>query len=128
MSHNSVSSISLVLEIKGKFRVNCELKRHLSPKTVGMISRSIPLKGNVHKFGASGIYFGIQITSGVERPRNEFKRGDIAFYPVGNCICFFYVDTKNGKSMTPIGKILTGIDELEQAAIGDEILFYDDVG
>ena len=30
--------------------------------------------------------------------------------------------------MTPIGKILTGIDELEQATIGDEVLFYDDIG
>jgi len=128
LSHNSVSSISLVLEIKGKFRVNCELKRHLSPKTVGMISRSMPHKGNVHKFGSSGIYFEIQIASGVERSRNEFKKGDIAFYPVANYICFFYADTKNGKSMTPIGKILTGIDELEQATIGDEVLFYDDIG
>ena len=95
-----------MLEIKGKFRVNCELKRHLSPKTVGMISRSMPHKGNVHKFGSSGIYFEIQITSGVERPRNEFKRGDIAFYPVGNCIGFFYVDTKYGKSKNQICKIL----------------------
>ena len=117
-----------MLEIKGKFRVNCELKRHLSPKTVGMISRSIPLKGNVHRFGASGIYFGIQITSGVERPRNEFKRGDIAFYPVGNCICFFYNDSKQAKVMTPIGKMVTGVDDLLQANIGDEILFYVDTG
>ena len=93
-----------------------------------MISRSIPLKGNVHRFGESGIYFGTQITSGVERPRNEFKKGDIAFYPVGNYICFFYADIKNGKSMTPIGKILAGIDELQQSTIGDEILFYDDIG
>jgi len=128
LSHNSVSSVSLVLEIKGKFRINCELKRHLSPKTVGMISRSIPLKGNVHKFATTGIYFGVQITSGVERPKNEFKKGDIAFYPVGNCICFFYSDTKNAKSMTPIGKILSGIDELQKAVVGDEILFYDDIG
>ena len=128
MDSNSVSNVSLVLEIKGKFRVNCELKRHLSPKTVGIISRSIPIKGNVHKFSSGGIYFEAQITSGVERAKKEFKRGDIAFFPVGNCICFFYQDTIHGKSMTPIGKIKTGVDELIQASVGDEILLYADIG
>ena len=93
MNDNSVSSVPIVLEIKGKFQIKCVLKRHLSPKTVGMISRSIPLKGNVHKFSRYGIYFEVQITSGSERPKKEFKRGDIAFYPVGNYICFFYGDS-----------------------------------
>jgi len=128
LSANSVSNVSLILEIKGKFQINCELKRHLSPKTVGIITRSIPLTGNVHKFGISGIYFIAEITSGVERAKCEFKKGDIAFYPLGNCICFFYKDTKSSKSMTPIGKINTNIDDLTQAVVGDEILFYDDIG
>jgi len=128
LSVNSASNISLILEIKGKFRINCELKRHLSPKTVGMINRSTPLKGNVHKLGTVGVYFEAQIISGVERPKKEFKRGDIAFYPVGNYICFFYENSIHGKPMTPIGKIVTGIDELTQANVGDEILFYDDTG
>ena len=30
--------------------------------------------------------------------------------------------------MTPIGKINTNIDDLTQAVVGDEILFYDDTG
>jgi len=128
VSGNSVSAVPVILEIKEKFQIKCELKRHLSPKTVGMINRSIPLKGNVHKFGTFGIYFEVQITSGVERPKKEFKRGDIAFYPVGNCICFFYADSRQNKSMTPIGKILTSVDELTKAVIGDEILFYGDAG
>ena len=128
MSGNSVSAVPVILEIKEKFQIKCELKRHLSPKTVGMINRSIPLKGNVHKFGTFGIYFEVQITSGVERPKKEFKRGDIAFYPVGNCISFFYENSVHGKPMTPIGKIITDIDELIQANVGDEILFYGDTG
>ena len=128
MSTNSVSSIPTVLEIKGKFRANCELKRHLSPKTVGIINRSIPLKGNVHKFNLRAIYFEVNINSGIERSKKEFKKGDIAFYPVGNCICFFYEDFVYSKSMTPIGKIVTNIDELSSATVGDEILFYGDTG
>jgi len=117
----------MVLEIKGKFRVNCELKRHLSPKTVGIITRSTPLKGNVHNL-TNGIYFETHIASGTERPKKEFKKGDIAFYSVGNCICFFYADSKYNKPMTPIGKIITSIDELTSSKIGDEILFYEESG
>jgi len=87
-----------------------------------------PLKGNVHKFSKSGIYFEVPIASGIERPKREFKKGDIAFYPVGNCICFFYEDTVDRKLMTPIGKIINNVDDLMKAEISDEILLYDDIG
>ena len=128
MSVNSTSNISLILEIKGKFRINCELKRHLSPKTVGMINRSTPLKGNVHKLGTVGVYFEAQIISGVERPKKEFKRGDIAFYPVGNYICFFYENSIHGKPMTPIGKIVSDIEKLKQIKSGDLLSLYSEIG
>ena len=128
MSDNSVSTIPITLEIKGKFSLNCELKRHLSPKTVGMIRRSIPLKGNVHKFSNVAIYFETKIASGVEREKKEFKKGDIAFYPVANCILFFHENSIQSRPMTPIGKILTGINELTKATVGDEIVFHDDIG
>jgi len=42
MSINSVSKIKLILEINGNKKATCDLKRHLSPKTVGIITRSLP--------------------------------------------------------------------------------------
>ena len=93
-----------------------------------MISRLIPVKANVHKLAKSGIYFEVKITSGTERPKKEFKRGDIAFYPVGNCICFFYANSIHGNTMTPIGKIISNIDDITHATVGDEVLFYGETG
>ena len=119
MSSDSVSKIKLVLEIKGKSTIPCELKRHLSPRTVGMILRSLPLEGNAHMFGKHIVYMETPIESGIERPRKEFKKGDIAYLPSNGSICFFFDDTEPGKTMTPIGKIYGGVDLLKEVKIGD---------
>ena len=47
---NSVSAVNLILEINGKSKLFCQLKRHLSPKTVGLISRALPMQCNAHKW------------------------------------------------------------------------------
>ena len=77
MSSSSVSKLSLVLEIKGKFKIKCDLKRHLAPTLVGMINRSLPLQGNVHVLDKNCIYFETSVDAGLQRTRREFKKGDI---------------------------------------------------
>jgi hypothetical protein len=121
MSAGSVSSFQLIIEIKGKSKLTCELKRHLSPKTVSSILRSLPLDGNVHFLGQSIVYFETTINSGVERQRKEFKKGDIAFSPAGGSICFFLSDVVLTKSMTPIGKITSEVNMLNDVKAGDVI-------
>ena len=108
----TVSKIDLVLEINGRERIKCQLKRHLSPMTVGLITRMLPLKGNVHQMGRSIMYFETGINSGIERKRTDFKKGDIAFLPTEGSICFYMDDISDGKSMTIIGKIIDDIERL----------------
>ncbi|MEM3063758.1 MAG: cyclophilin-like fold protein [Candidatus Nitrosotenuis sp.] len=124
MSAGSVSSSHLVIEIKTKSKLACELKRHLSPKTVGAILRSLPLDGNVHFLGQNIVYIETAINSGIERQRKEFKKGDIAFSPAGGSICFFVSDVVTTKPMTPIGKILDNVDALKEVKPGDVIAVY----
>ena len=114
-----MSGFQLVVEITGKSKLTCELKRHLSPKTVSSILRSLPLDGNVHFLGQNIVYFETSVNSGVERQRKEFKKGDIAFSPAGGSICFFLSDVVLTKSMTPIGKITSEIDALSNVKSGD---------
>ena len=128
MSAGSVSSFQLIIEIKGKSKLTCELKRHLSPKTVSSILRSLPLDGNAHFIGQNIVYFETTISSGVERQRKEFKKGDIAFSPAGGSICFFLSDVVLTKSMTPIGKITSETDSLNDVKAGDVIALYQAVG
>ena len=128
MDGGSVSKSHVFLEIKGKFKIKCELKRHLSPSLVGTINRSLPVTGTVHMLGTSGVYVESHIESGGERVRNEFKKGDVAFLSVGHAFCCFHKDTKIGKDLVPIGKLLDDPDELLNAESGDEITIYCDTG
>ena len=128
MNGGSVSKSLVIFEITGKFKIKCELKRHLSPSLVGTINRSLPVTGTIHMLGISGVYVESHIESGGERTRKEFKKGDIAFLSVGHAFCFFHKDAKVGKDLIPIGKILDGSEELLKAESGDEVSIYCDIG
>ena len=128
MDGGSVSNSHVILEISGKFKIKCELKRHLSPSLVGTIIRSLPVTGTVHMLGTSGVYVESHIESGGERTRKEFKKGDIAFLSVGHAFCFFHKDTKVGKELIPIGKIIENTDELLKVSSGDEVTIYCETG
>ena len=128
MNDNSVSKLLLVLEVKDKFKINCELKRHLSPTLVGKINRSLPLIGNSHIMKKSAVYFETSVDAGIQRPKREFKEGDIAFLSAGHAICFFHTDSTTHKDMSIIGKIIGEVKLLENVAPGDEIKFYRDSG
>ena len=112
MYSGTVSKIDVILEVNGRERIKCQLKRHLSPMTVGLITRMLPLEGNVHQMGRSIMYFETGINSGIERKRTYFKKGDIAFLPTEGSICFYMDDISDGKPMTIIGKIIDDIEKL----------------
>jgi len=128
MDGGSVSKSQVILEIMGKVKIKCELKRHLSPSLVGTINRSLPVTGTIHLLGTSGVYVESNIESGGERTRKEFKKGDIAFLSVGRAFCFFHKDTKIGKDLIPIGKITGNVEDLLKSNSGDEVSIYSDVG
>ena len=105
MDSRTVSRFDVILKINGSENIPCQLKRHLSPVTVGLIMRMLPLSGNAHRMGKSIVYFETNINSGIERKKTDFKRGDIAFLPTEGCVCFYTNDVYDGKPMTPLGKI-----------------------
>jgi hypothetical protein len=117
----------LILEIRGKAKITCDLKRHLSPRTVGTIMRSLPLEGHAHLLGKSIVYFETSVDSGTERARTEFKKGDVAFLSSSGSICFFKNDAVFGKAMTPIGKLGENIDALNDVKSGDVLSIYEEV-
>jgi len=119
MQSGTVSRIDIILGINDKTRITCQLKRHLSPLTVGLITRMLPLNGNAHYMGKSIVYFETKINSGIERKRTDFKKGDIAFLPPEGCICIYVDDVFDGKSMTIIGKITGDIEKLKAVKSSD---------
>ena len=128
MNTLSVSAIDIVLEIRGKVKLSCQFKRHLSPPTVGLLTRSLPLEGNVHHIGSSIVYIVTGVNSGIERKKTNFKNGDIAFLPAEGSICFFVDDVSIIKPMTPIGRILGNLDVLRKVKVGDILSLYTATG
>ena len=106
--------------------MTCDLKRHLSPRTVGAIMRSLPLEGNSHLLGKSIVYFETNVDSGIERARSEFKKGDIAFLPSTGSFCFFVGNAESEKIMTPIGRFGDDLDELKNVKPGDVLRLYEE--
>jgi len=119
MDSGTVSKVDATLTINGNMKISCQLKRHLSPITVGLITRMLPLKGNAHQMGQSVVYFETKINSGVERKRTDFKKGDIAFLPTEGCLCFYLDDVFAGKQMTIIGKMMDDVDKLKTVKPSD---------
>jgi hypothetical protein len=128
VSSASVSKKQLILEIKNRSKIQCDLKRHLSPRTVGTIMRSLPLEGYAHLMGKNIAYFETHVDSGIERGKNEFKKGDVAFLPSSGSICFFISDSVPGKTMTLIGRLDENNDSLNDLKPGDVFLLYEDTG
>tara|TARA_B100000929_G_C15478365_1_gene410293 strand:- start:380 stop:766 length:387 start_codon:yes stop_codon:yes gene_type:complete len=124
MPSDSVSIINIFLEIKDKARISCQLKRHLAPRTIGLITRSMPIRDNVHRMSKSVVYIKTNIDSGMERKKTDFKKGDIAYFPTGASICFFLNDVLDAQPMTPIGKLLSSIENLKDAKTGDVLSLY----
>ena len=122
MSAGSVSKVEIIVEIKGKSQLRCELKRHLAPVTVGNIVRSLPLEGNAHMLNNSFVYMETKINVGGERQRKEFKKGEIAFMTANGSICFFLNDTASPKTMTPIGNMTFNVEALNDVKPGDVFL------
>ena len=104
MDSGTVSRFDTVLKINDGENIPCQLKRHLSPITVGLIMRMLPLSGNAHQMGKSVVYFETNLNSGIERKKTDFRRGDIAFLPAEGSVCFYIDDVYDGKPMTPIGR------------------------
>ena len=104
MDSGTVSRFDVILKINNDVNIPCQLKRHLSPITVGLIMRMLPLSGNVHQMGKSIVYFETNLNSGIERKKTDFRRGDIAFLPAEGSVCFYIDDVYDGKPMTPIGR------------------------
>ena len=119
MSAGSVSKQGLVLTLKGKASLNLELKRHLAPKTVGTIMRSIPVEGNAHMIGSSIAFIDTTIRAGGEKLRSQFKKGDIGFLASNSSICFFIDDVSSVKPMTLIGKVISNLESLKDVKPGD---------
>jgi hypothetical protein len=117
----STSKRDIKITVHGKGEVSAEIFRHLAPTTVGAIIMKMPIHGRVSRIGESNICIITQISTGVEKGRTSFARGDLAFLTLNGSICIFLKEAKSARPMNPIGRVTSGLDILDKAGSGDTI-------
>ena len=114
----SISRLPVTLEITNKGIAECEMIRHLSPVSVGMILKRLPLQDRIHKFADKLVYIETGLTIGAEKQKTRFKRGDIAYMTSNGSICVFIKDS-SVIPMNPIGVVKSNLEIIENTRAGD---------
>jgi uncharacterized protein len=116
----SVSKVECIASIGGKGEGKISFFRHLAPLTVNAILRSLPTDSRVTLQPVMVCLF-TQLRVGVEKPRTQFKRGDVAFLPSGGLVCIFLGDARSDRPLNPVGKVESGIESFDAVRPGDVI-------
>jgi hypothetical protein len=112
--------VECVASVRGRGDANIALFRHLAPLTLNAILRALPLDSRVNLQPAMACLF-TDLRVGVEKPRAQFVRGDVAFLPSGGLICIFLRDAKSDRPLNPIGKVENGLQLFDSLHAGDVV-------
>jgi len=116
----SVSKVECVATIGDKGKGTLAFYRHLAPVTVNAILRNLPSDSRVN-LQPSMVCLFTDLRVGVEKPRAQFARGDVAYLASGGLICVFLGDAKSDRPLNPVGKVESGIEVFDSIARGDVV-------
>ena len=119
-SAGSVSRIECVASVRGKGEAKVALFRHLAPLTVNAIVRSLPIDSRANLQPAMACLF-TDLRIGVEKPKMQFSRGDVAFLASGGLICFFLGDARSDRPLNPVGKVDDGLGLFDTIRPGEVV-------
>jgi len=121
-SAGSVSKVDCKAEVRGKGEAKVALFRHLAPLTVNAVLRSVPFDSRVNVQPAMVCLF-TELRVGVEKPRLQFSKGDVAFLPSGGLLCVFLTDVKSDRPLNPLGSVESGFETFQSIKPGDVVHF-----
>lgn len=116
----SSSRHRIVIRAAGQSKYFGELIRFLAPRTVDRILKNLPISGRASAL-PGGFYLSLPIQIGNEKATRILAQGDIAFWLLGNSLCFFIQNARSYSPMNVVGKIVSPLDEFKQIPIGTQI-------
>jgi hypothetical protein len=112
--------VECVASVKGKGEGRVSFFRHLAPLTVSAVLRSVPFDSRV-TIQSSMVCLLTQLKVGVEKPRTQFARGDVAFLPSGGLMCVFLGVARSDRPLNPVGKVESGLEMFDAIRPGDVV-------
>jgi len=115
-----LSRIPVRFLIQGVGEARGELVRHLSPRTVDRIVRSLPLEGLAATW-MEEVYFEVDLKMGVENAKTRVETGAVAYWPMGSAICIFYGSSQPVGPVNIIGRVTEGLELFRRVKAGTVI-------
>jgi len=81
----------IVIQI-GDEEFSAHLTEDLAPETVQQILSVLPIESTAMTWGDE-VYFEIPVDADQENARSRVSKGDLGYWPDGNCFCIFYGKT-----------------------------------
>lgn len=117
----SASKIDVQIIIQGKGELTAELLRHFAPMTINSILTKMPIHGRATRLNENTINILAQLSSGAEKNRTKFSKGQIAVLPLNGSISIFLNDVPSTPRMSLIGNITSNLEILNKIGPGDII-------
>ena len=116
----AISRIKIRFIIEGLGEAEGELVRFLSPRTVDMIVRKLPIEGRAALWKEE-VYFETPVKMGEEKARSTVEKGTMAFWPMGSAICIFYGESQPYSPVNVLGKITKNLEVFGRVKSGTKI-------
>ncbi|MGB9675958.1 MAG: cyclophilin-like fold protein [Candidatus Bathyarchaeales archaeon] len=116
----AISRIKIKFVIEGLGEAEGELVRFLSPRTVDMIVRKLPIEGRAALWKEE-VYFEIPVKMGEEKAKGTVEKGTIAFWPMGSAICIFYGESQPYSPVNILGKVTSNLEVFSKVKSGTKI-------
>jgi hypothetical protein len=116
----AISRIKIRFVIEGMGEAEGELVRFLSPRTVDMIVRKLPIEGRAALWKEE-VYFETPVKMGEEKAKGTVEKGTIAFWPMGSAICIFYGESQPYSPVNILGKVTSNLEIFSKVKSGTKI-------
>jgi len=120
MTEESITRVLIKFSIENVGEAEGELIRHLAPRTVDAITKTLPIEGRMALWKEE-VYFEIPIKMGDEKAKPKVEKGAIAYWPMGNALCIFYGESQPYSPVNIIGKVTKNLEIFADAKSGTKI-------
>mgnify|MGYP000170855772 CR=1 FL=1 len=125
-----VKTSKVIIKFESVGSVEAVIDYSENPKTAEAVLSNLPLEGRVETWGEE-IYFEVPLRLEPENSRVKVSRGEIAYWPEGNCICIFFGKTpispsaEDIRAYSPVnvfGRITGNLDLLRKVKSGNRVI------
>ena len=120
MNQESITKVPIKFTIENVGEAEGELIRHLAPRTVDAIIKSLPIEGRAALWKEE-VYFEVPVKAGDEKAKPTVEKGTIAYWPMGSALCIFFGESQPYSPVNIMGTITKNLEIFAETKSGTRI-------